>query len=747
MIFRLTLAVASPLLVLGILELFLRSAGLGHPTGYLVPAQIRGLDRLVDNPHFGRRFFPAGMLRQPPPTVVARDKTPGTVRIVVMGESAAMGDPQPAFGVSRYLEVLLRDRFPTGQFEVVTLAMTAINSHALLAIARDATTLNADFWIVLAGNNEMLGPFGAGSALGQHAPPLPFVRASLAVKSTRLGQLLDDFAQRIRGDAAGSTRWAGLQLFAQQNVPEGSLERDRVYAAFERNLRDIVRLGQRTGAQVVLGSVPVNLRDCAPFGSSPNPPHPGWERLVQEGHRHLAQRNAEGALSFFRQAEGLAPKNATLQFLLGQSELARTNPAAALQHFIRARDLDTVPLRTDSRLNEAAHTVALETGAAWRDHVADLAALAPDGIPGSEYFFEHVHLTPEGNHALARSFAEALTPQLPTPATRDAKPAWASAEFCETRLALSPWNRQDALQSMARRCADPPFTQQINHAAHLQELSRLIAAQRAHETRNAAATARTQFVQAIDQAPDDHHLCRSFAEFLDATGDLDGAIREWRRLAELLPHHFRGWYQAGTDLTRAGRAAEAIPLLQQVVRLQDDWPDAHVALGQALYQTRDFRGALVQYDRALQLDPRLPIAHRHRADALASLGRRPEGLASLEAAVRLDPRFVEARYLLGVEYASLNRVDEARDQFAEVARLQPGNARAHFNLGVALARQTRWDQAATAFRQTLLLDPAHAEAKRMLSKVIALQATPGVPGPTSPTNDPAGTTEPASESR
>ncbi len=39
----------------------------------------------------------------------------GTYRIFVLGESAAMGDPDPAYAFSRYLEVMLRQRYPADE--------------------------------------------------------------------------------------------------------------------------------------------------------------------------------------------------------------------------------------------------------------------------------------------------------------------------------------------------------------------------------------------------------------------------------------------------------------------------------------------------------------------------------------------------------------------------------------------------------------------------------------------------------
>ena len=100
-----------------------------------------------------------------------------------------------------------------------------------------------------------------------------------------------------------------------------------------------------------------------------------------------------------------------------------TKTAAAQAAFGRARDLDTIPLRTDSRLNEIIRTVAESTAVKWIDGAQAMAGAARDGIPGAEFFYEHVHLTPEGNYALARFFADALVRRSePLQRTKDARP-------------------------------------------------------------------------------------------------------------------------------------------------------------------------------------------------------------------------------------------------------------------------------------------------------------------------------------
>ncbi len=723
---RLALAVAAPLLLLGLAEAGLRLAGFGHSTTYFVP-QPGHPGRLIDNPHFGRRFFPPGLLRVPPPMSIAREKAPGVYRILVFGESAAMGDPKPAYGVARYLEVLLRERYPGTGFEVIPVAMTAINSHALVPMARECVSLGADAWIVFAGNNEMLGPFGAGSTLGGGSAPWPLVRLVLAAKASRLGQAIQSIADSARPRPAGSSRWSGLRVLAEDHVTGNAPQRARVHASFERNLRDLVHAGRAGGAQVLLSTVAVNLRDCAPFGSVHQPPlDPGrlaeWTRHVETGHRALTNGEAAAALQSLSQAAGLGPRHAALQFLLGETHLASTNLATATEAFTLARDLDTLPLRTDSRLNDILRRVATDLQVPVVDTVTALATASARGVPGGDFFYEHVHLTPEGNHALARAFAEALGSSLPAGVGAQAQGDWAPPETCATRLALTPWNRAAAAELMLRRCFDAPFTQQLNHDAHLLALAGEVARQRRAQTPESARFVRALYTNALaGAAAPDPHLHRNYAEFLEATGDLGEAITQWQRVIELLPHHPVGYFQAGSFLRRTGKLDEARPLIERAVALQPDWIEARLELADLFLARGRPNEAIEACRAALAQQPDHARAHLRLADALAADKQRDAAVKSLEEAVRLDPQLWEARYLLGVEYAVQEKIDAAREQFEAVVRLKPDHAPGRFNLGIAQARRREWEAAAANLAEAVRLDPRNDAAKQALAQVVLIR--------------------------
>src|SRR5262245_52645324 len=101
------LAVAGPALVVGLLNALLALAGYGTPTAFFLPAAPPHEEVRIANPDFALQFVPRSLSRGSQP-IALRPKREDTARVFVLGESAAAGDPEPAFGFARALDVLLR---------------------------------------------------------------------------------------------------------------------------------------------------------------------------------------------------------------------------------------------------------------------------------------------------------------------------------------------------------------------------------------------------------------------------------------------------------------------------------------------------------------------------------------------------------------------------------------------------------------------------------------------------------------
>jgi len=725
-LFSLVGFVILPLVLLLMVELALRVAGVGYPTSFFRKIRIGNELFFVENDKFGLRFFPPEMARTPSPLKMKAVKQPGTYRIFLLGESAVLGDPRPAYGVGRYLQVLLQERYPGKKFEVIPAAVTAINSHAVRAIARECARHDGDLWIVYMGNNEMVGPFGATTVFGSQSPPLWYVRLSLAIQDTRMGQLLMTAGRKLAQRGKRDASWGGMQMWMQNRIPAEDPRKEVVYENFRKNLAAILDAGDRAKAKVILSTVGVNLKDCAPFASLPGTnitaaTKPAWDTLLADAGKQASGNQWANAATLYRDAEKLDDRYAELLFRLGTCELQLTTFAGAKAHFTAARDCDALPFRTDSRLNALCRQAASERsprgGLAFFDAESLFSTNSPTGSPGEEFFYEHVHFNPAGNYLLARAWAELAANYLPATITNGAVGAWATAEACERRLGFTDWNRYSVLEDVLSRLGQAPFTNQLNHPEQELAARRRIGELRERMTRESAETARTVYQEALQAAPDDFRLHENFAEFLEVRGAWAEAAAQWETVRELIPHHHVAYFQVGRLALRLAKLPEAEQRLKEALAIRADLAEAWLLLGQvyALQGRTDL--CLQAYDRERQIAPNDSRVYYHTGKILSKLNRREEAIVNFRAAVRLRPAYWEAHYALGEELAFNRQLAEARAQFEEVIRQKPDYAMAHLNLGVALVEEKRLDLALHHFEEALRLDPKNTLAANYAAKV------------------------------
>lgn len=583
---RLAAATVVPLLVLGAMELSLRLVGYGYPTSYFLPSKIAGQNFLLPNPRFAYRFFPPALARAPLPVRMLAEKPANTYRIFLFGESAAYGDPDPAYGVGRYLEQLLRERYSGVNFEVVCVAMVAINSHAILPIARECAELDGDLWIIYMGNNEMIGAYGPGTVFGTKAPPLGIVRAILTLKTTRIGQLMDALLAGVRSTSAAPEAWGGIGMFSKNQLRHDDEGRLRAYENFKGNLADILSVGQQAGVPIILSTVASNLRDCAPFASL----HASglaaaelsaWDKLYQEGLAWAAAGSYSNALTTYSNAAAIDAEFAELQFRIGTCHLALTNRAAAHRAFVAARDYDVLSVRADSRLNQ----IVLEAAKPYaREQVLPVDAAqvltndSPDGILGKELFYEHVHYTLEGNYRLARILAERIKSILPASIGAPRGDDWAAAEFCNRRLAVTSWDEHRLWQGAIKNTAAPPFSTQASHLSNTQYFDFRRQEVIARMNPESPARDRQLYEEALAAAPEDTLMRSRFAQYLEAIGSRPEAIAEFQRVCELLPDLEWPLYHLGDLMIRAGRISEAVDCFERALAIRSDFTQARQEL-------------------------------------------------------------------------------------------------------------------------------------------------------------------------
>ncbi len=610
-----TLVAASiPLLIVAGLELGLRLAGLGNEREPLFVASPDQEGFLLANPMVIRRFF--AVPDQAPPVSIetrffAARKSPDTFRIIVQGGSSAAGFPY-GLGASPagMLEQRLRRTFPDRNIEVVTTALAAVNSYALLDFADEIIAQEPDLILVYAGHNEYLGVLGVGSALSPGTSrwlTLLYLRLS----QLRLVQLLAEaYADLLGIGGAADDAPADITLMArvtgQKEIPYGS----RLYRSgidqLRGNMDALLEKYAKAGVPVMLGTLVSNDADQAPFASLScvGTDRIGYLNFLDTGRTALQAGDRDVALDSLEQAVAMDECEAEARFLLGRLRLDSGNGAAAREAFIAARDRDQLRFRAPSEFNRVLASLARENEVRLVDVQARFDEVAENGIIGADLMLEHVHPNLDGYFLLADAFYDAMRED-------GLIGEWSNAVPDIVARADVPVSEVDRLFGEYKILritagwpfADPPVTPAI--PAPRNEVERL--ARRLYDQQ-------VNWTQANDQARKLYRIAGNQHEYTRVT----------LILADAFPFIAQAQYEAGTALIRAQRAPEAAAYLRRAVEQAPGVTNHWLAFAHALVLTGRYDNARESLRRALALDPGNATATKALAD-LDKLGIGAEG--------------------------------------------------------------------------------------------------------------------------
>ena len=659
-----------PAVILLVAEGILRGVGYGYRTSFFLARTLEGRPVWTDNQEFGKRFFPPGLVRYPRPMVLPETKPANTLRIFVLGESAALGDPDPKFGLPRMLEVLLKDRFPGRQIEVVTTAMVAINSNVILPIAQESVRREGDVWVIYMGNNEAVGPFGSASVFGAQVPPLGVIRAAFWLKTWKVGQLLEAVTHAVPWRNRSPVEWGGMAMMAQQRVRPDGPKSQRVGAHFEANLRGILEAARQARVPIILCTVASNLRDCPPFASlhreGLSPAELAeWNAAYEQGQALESQGKPADAQAAYQRASNLDPRYAELCFRWGRCCLRAGQLVPGQKLLAEARDWDALQFRADSRLNSIVRRMAKAYASAGV-HLFDaediLAAQSDDGVPGAQLFLEHVHLQPSGNYRLALGIAgevaRAVSPAAGAAPSNPRSPvanalvatgerAWLTESQCLERIGFTEWNRYHILENILDRMKQPPFTSQPDYEREIEALQAQLEKCRLATKPAQLKQEVTQVAHALELDQNSVDLHWNLAELSDSVGDRDRSAHEWLAVVRLHPHAAPPRYYLARSLESAGKTDQAKARYSEALRINSDDFEAREALG----------------------------------ILLAGQNQTADAIRHLRLAVRQKPQSVKSRLALGFALLQSGDRRNADLEFREVLRLEPGNLQAQQQLG------------------------------------------------------------------
>jgi len=677
--YRAALFFGIPLALFAALECGLRLGGYGRPASFLIPDDKPGYFRT--NPDYASLFLPGNFDLRPLNIRIAARKAPNTVRIVVLGESAAQGVPVPSFAFAPQLRAQLRARYPAREFEVIDTGIVAINSHVVYQIAREMARFEPDLFLVYMGNNEVVGPYGPGCAYLSTTPPLWVIRASVFARSTRTGQLLGSLVALLSSRGARPVEWGGMSMFVDHAVAGDDPRLGAVYRNFAANLRGIVGAATAAGARTVLCTVVANLKDCPPFLSVHRLGLSGaelaaWEAAFRAGRLSWKLGDAERARARLDEALRIDPQYADTLFMLGSLDLQAGDTESARRRLAEALHWDALRFRPDAAINEVIRRVAREGGSGV-SLVDPAIALGSDPsstgpISGREILFEHVHFDWPGNYQLARLMARSCAAAILGGDPGDAQ--WLDSDACADAVAYTPHERLPMLLGIDVLVRRPPFTNQLTHVDDEARMARDLDFY-SGMVRSPTAVAHAEAVTkaALSRDPGNPALS-GILEGIDLNlGDMKGALALSVQVEEMLPRDYATAADRATILMMLGRYDEAGKILSQASGSGADLDNLAPALCDYWSRTKRFDEGRQFLKAAIAGRPGDRLLPYERANLLIQSGDSSGAEREYRAILAADPASTPAlEGLVGILLRS-GRADAADQVSVAAAASQPGN--------------------------------------------------------------------------
>lgn len=417
-----------------LIELALRLFGLGHPSwrddpfvGFSAVRPLFELNETGDRYEIARskrvHFYPESFAVQ---------KLPREFRIFCIGDSTVQGNPWTTeTSFTTWLEISLNTAQPNRQWNVINCGGVSYASYRMVPILEEVLRHQPDLVIVHCSHNEFLEDRTYGDLkrtprwLWRLHEQTSRLRA-FNVLRTALMKPERSLVTNSAGEPAVNLPQDRSALPAEVEALldyRGGLEfyhRDEtwqrgVIAHYEFNLRRMTSIARQAGVPLILMSPACNLRDSPAFKAEhrarlTDSERQQWEALWAQARVHYADQPSE-SLKLLREALAIDDQHAGLRYDLAKTYESLSQFDKARAEYVQAKEMDVCPLRILDPMSNVVRQVGLDTGTPVVDVRALFDRLSRNGIPGNDWFADHVHPTIVGYQRVADEIADELVRQ------------------------------------------------------------------------------------------------------------------------------------------------------------------------------------------------------------------------------------------------------------------------------------------------------------------------------------------------
>lgn len=233
----------------------------------------------------------------------------------------------------------------------------------------------------------------------------------------------------------------------------------------------------------------------------------------------------------------------------------------------------------------------------------------------------------------------------------------------------------------------------------------------AYATAKAPGKAIAAFQEAAKLAPDDPQPFHVIGRLQASEKNLDLAVLSLSAALAANPAYLPALIDRADALAELERNGEALADYETIVRKRPDDAQLWLKLGLVNERLQRRSDAVKAYQKALNLNPSLPLAYNNLAwMAMQEKSNLEQALAWATKATQLARNVPQFHDTLGWIHHARGELDLARKSLETAAKIAPPQADVYYHLGVVLQEQGKKKEAAAALNQALQIDKRFANA-------------------------------------
>jgi serine/threonine protein kinase len=183
------------------------------------------------------------------------------------------------------------------------------------------------------------------------------------------------------------------------------------------------------------------------------------------------------------------------------------------------------------------------------------------------------------------------------------------------------------------------------------------------------------------------------------------------------PEDYKDDLNRAKNLFQKKEYEQASNVLQEIIKNHPKDASVHFLLGATRQKLMRNQEALVSYQQAVELDPKMDKAWQQIGFILRDRMDYQNAEAAFLRASEIDPSSGATLQGLAETYMIMQDYDKALSTYEKLLRIEPNNESAHYNLGTIYLGKKDFPKAKQSFLNTIEINPNFAEAHNNLGLV------------------------------